>query len=142
MPHPRRGCVRQNENKQSRLVIHAPRKTQVIRTRGPRDTKITIRKFQNYRGSKRTKKKEHRGKSERAAAVGGTSSMDMFHLLLIVGLVPFYPVCRHLPTFAQHGFPYTPPVAPPPSPSSFEHHTRRMHGTAYSGVPYPRATSP
>ena len=53
---------------------------------------------------------------EPAAAVGGTSSIDMLHLLLIVGLVPCYPVRRLLPTFVHRGVPYAPPVTPPPAP--------------------------
>ena len=57
------------------------------------------------------KKRERRTTFESAAAVSGTSSVDMFYLL--VGLVPCYPVCHLLPTFVHRGFPSTPPVAPP-----------------------------
>ena len=33
---------------------------------------------------------------------------------ILAGPVSCYPVCRLLSTFAHRGFPYTPPVAPPP----------------------------
>ena len=57
------------------------------------------------------KRKRRKTTFEPAAAVGGTSSIDMFHFL--VGLVPCYPVCRLLPAFVHRGFPFTPPFAPP-----------------------------
>ena len=53
-------------------------------------------------------KKESYGKvssEPAAAAVGGTSSIGMFHLLL--GLMPWCAVCRVLPTFVHRGlFPF------------------------------------
>ena len=49
---------------------------------------------------------------EPAAPVGGTSSIDMFHLL--VSLAPCYPACHLLPTLVHRGFPSTPPVPSAP----------------------------
>ena len=121
-------------NKQSRLVIHPRRKTPAIRTR-KKKYKVSIRKSRGIKTQKR-QGKQRNITFEPAAAVGGTSGMGMLHLL--VGLVPCYPVCRLLPTFAHRrfpstpvpplapvsliGFPSTPPVArPPPSPWGTTH---------------------
>ena len=46
----------------------------------------------------------------------------MFHLLLIVGRVPCYPVCRLLSTFRPPGFPlYSSCCPPPPIPLGTTH---------------------
>ena len=124
MSHPRGGCVRQYKNKGSRLVIHPRHKTRVIRTKRKKyrgKHTYLVQKKQTEDQTEKKTIKQRRTKFEPTAAVGGTSIIDMFHLLLlIVGLVPCYPDCRLLPTFVHRGFPHTPPlVAPlPPSPWS------------------------
>ena len=78
--------------------------------------------------AQKSKKKKTKTMFESAAAVGGTSSIGMFHSR--VGLVPCCSVCRLIllpstvvslvlllpppPRIPFVGFPSTPPVAPPP----------------------------
>ena len=80
------------------------------------------------------------------------------YLTLTSAISSRYSACHLLPSFVQHGFPSTLPLAPPtriplvgfpstppvapPSPQSPGHRPRRIPGAVYSAVPHPRATSP
>ena len=111
-------------------------------------------------GSKRKKKNNRNSKRKSefdpAAAVGGTSSMDVIYLL--VGLVPCYPVCRLLPTYpprfplysscclpyprarVRGFFPHS--CCPPLSQLPWILPTVDMSGSLLTAELHPRATQP
>ena len=74
-----------------------------MKTKKEARQKEKIRNFLEDQSAKKRKKEERNMTFETPAAVGGTSSTDTFHPLLIVGLGLCYPVCRLLPTFAHRG---------------------------------------
>ena len=130
-------------NKQRRLAINPRHKTPFIRIRRKKG-KGNNKRITDVQNAKR-KRKQRKTTFEPAAAVGGTSSMDMFHI--VISLVPFYPVCRLLSTFVDRGPFYSSCCPPfphalgrvsfhsscwPSSLHSLGHHSRRIRGASYS----------
>ena len=101
LPEKMRQAIR---NKPSRLVIRPRKKTYFIRTVRNEKLgmkKVTIRKSRRIK-AQQIKRKQTKLTFEPAAAVGGTSGINLFHLL--VGRVPCYPACRLLPSLVHRGF--------------------------------------
>ena len=82
------------QSNRSRLVIH-PQDYSCLRGRERRQTRRSKNKIITEDQSAEGKRQQRKITFEPAvAAVGGTSSIDMFYLL--VGLVPCHPACRPL----------------------------------------------
>ena len=153
MPTPGKGASDDtNQAKQTRHP-HPRHTTPTMRTRRKKEED---RNKNHGESSAKTKRRHRKTSFEPAAAVGGTSSIDMFYVR--VDLVPCYPTRRFLHDFVYRRSPSTLPLrttlpripsdwfpsALPVSlsPHSLEHHPRTMRGAACAAVALTRATSP
>ena len=86
MPHPRRGCTRQNDNKQSRLVIHPPTpQDSCLEDKKEEREKITTRKSRRIKAQK--SKNKERPRSNQLLQLAARVEHRHVPLTSVVGLV-------------------------------------------------------